>query len=105
MLILWPLLPNASFDSRRKCCIIASECACAIMKVGRYDEVDKYRGTDAEYKVRLRLHCGLACGVINFFRVGHPRHHEELIGGKCIAELKSCLDESKRGMFSFDIEV
>eukprot|EP00940_MAST-03C_sp_MAST-3C-sp2_P002440 g2440.t1 len=97
MLVMWVLEPNSSEDRRTSTCKVASECAAAIMSVGEYDATDTCELTGKPHNVSLRLHCGLACGMIYYFRVGYPKRYEDLVGGKCFEQLKACLDGSKTG--------
>eukprot|EP00939_MAST-03C_sp_MAST-3C-sp1_P000599 g599.t1 len=97
MLILWILDPNATRTDRANTCRVALECAASVMSVGKYDAVDTQAESDEPYNVSLRLHCGLACGDIHYFRVGHSRRCDDLIGGSCFGQLSKCLEGSKRG--------
>ena len=69
MFVLWPLKRDMA-DEQGTACLVAAECTAAIMAVGNYDATDQRADTKEEFHVRLRVHCGLACGLINFFCVG-----------------------------------
>lgn len=70
LFVLWPVDPDASPEQMAKTCAVAAEAACAIMAVGNYDAQDFNPTTHENTNVKLRLHCGLGCGRINFFHVG-----------------------------------
>lgn len=97
MFVLWPLSANARKIDRDSACQVAAECAAAIMAVGNYDADDIHQDTHLKYHVKLRLHCGLACGRIKFLHVGDERRVEALMGGEPIAQLTNCESQAKQG--------
>jgi len=70
LFVLWPVDKDAKPEQMTKSCAVAAEAACAIMAVGNYDAEDINPTTHETTNVKLRLHCALGCGRINFFHVG-----------------------------------
>eukprot|EP00940_MAST-03C_sp_MAST-3C-sp2_P000091 g91.t1 len=67
------------------------------MRVGEYDAIETNEHTGEPCNVRLRLHCGLACGRIHFYSLGSKDHKDALIGGKPLPQLAECETEAKCG--------
>ena len=78
-------------------CHAAAECAAAIMAVGNYDAEDTHQETHEVFHVKLRLHCGLACGKITFFHLGNADRTEAIMGGDPIPQLAKCEAQAEQG--------
>ena len=99
VLAIWPV-PRGSTDFyKRSACLVAAECAKSIMSVGSYDaedQVERAKKTE-QVQVKLRLHCGLACGPIHMFCVGRKQRSEILFGGEILPQLATCEREAEMG--------
>ena len=99
VLAIWPV-PRGSTDFyKRSACLVAAECAKSIMSVGSYDaedQIERAKKTE-QVQVKLRLHCGLACGPIHMFCVGRKQRSEILLGGEILPQLATCEREAEMG--------
>jgi len=92
VMILWPCDKAGSQTVKQANAFLAGLCALAMLReCGEYD-VGKGRTA-----VSLRLHCGMGCGQLYGYYVGHEERWEYLIAGDALRQIGESESEATHG--------
>ena len=94
LIIMWPFSPDVDEGGKRAGAIFA--CLCALQLLSECDNyIRQVPGSDTV--VRLRLHCGISCGIVHCMYLGELQRWEFVVSGAPIKEIGAALSAAEAG--------